>query len=391
MMMTTGGVRLSTVVMTHPSRKHLARSLQERYPQLGIRIVLDPDPTGPAATMRTARLAWRNIEEGATHHLVLQDDVVPCSSFPEAVVSAIAAVPDDPVALHIHWSSRTAQAVRLATLVGASWTPVIDPYVPTQALVMPADLAAEYAQWAMGLPWSAADNDAVYRFLAERGLTTYLSIPNLIEHGSDESILSHDFLKGVRNSVLFAADLDLGRQPLDTSVAVPALIGHCGSDAGYVAVYSRPEEGMEWTSVRAHDLLAEHGVSNRDVAERFTVDLAAHEAALAESGLGHPFAFHLWLTTFVQGIVSHRVLDSVDPSMLEIGLRRPWARPALSTFPAGVLRRFIPAARLNRLAQLLTPLCVDGLRAGFAAPERWPDLKAICATAGPAVGTRIRS
>jgi hypothetical protein len=43
------GIRLSTAIMTHPSRLARAEQLRCAYPELGVRVVQDPDPTGPDA------------------------------------------------------------------------------------------------------------------------------------------------------------------------------------------------------------------------------------------------------------------------------------------------------------------------------------------------------
>ncbi|MEV6930394.1 hypothetical protein AB0M46_38740 [Dactylosporangium sp. NPDC051485] len=64
-------IRVSTVVMTHPDRRHQAEQLRRRHPDLDIQIVLDPQPYDRPAALRTAKLAWNTVLAGATHQLVL--------------------------------------------------------------------------------------------------------------------------------------------------------------------------------------------------------------------------------------------------------------------------------------------------------------------------------
>ena len=134
-------VRLSAVVMTHPRRRAAAEALRDLHPDLDLGIVVDPDPDGPPDALRTARLAWSAVRDDATHHLVVQDDMRLIDGFAAHAARAAAAMPGQVLCFFTEWGSRTSHALRLATLEGASWVPVIDPYVPTTALLLPAEVA----------------------------------------------------------------------------------------------------------------------------------------------------------------------------------------------------------------------------------------------------------
>ncbi|MGN0111711.1 MAG: hypothetical protein ACI38P_08665, partial [Cellulosimicrobium funkei] len=103
---------LSVVVMHHPARGDVSALVRACAP-LDVRVVEDPDPEGPPSPLRTAKRAWAAVAPGATHHLVLQDDVAPVAGFAELVRRAVRARPRHAVALYSNWNSpRNAYLVR---------------------------------------------------------------------------------------------------------------------------------------------------------------------------------------------------------------------------------------------------------------------------------------
>ncbi len=374
--MTRQSVRLSTVVMTHPRRDEAARRLQSQYPELEMRIVHDPDPSGPPATLRTARLAWKTVAESATHHLVLQDDVELCDEFAAAAYQAIASGPSGPLSFFANWASRSGQLVRLAALSGASWAPVMDPYIPTQALLLPAPLALEFAEFAETLPSTVPDNQAMAHFLRSKEMTASVCCPNLVEHADADSLLLHDVMFGVRRSVVFPRNGEQVSGALESGTVESRCIPHFESLSGFSIVFFREGRGDESTwSMTSHEVLGDCGMSKSDIVGKFREDLAKNpQAAPPVSGLSHPFVFQLWITSFILGAVASQLLGGPDRDVLDIGLKRPWARQALETIPAGKLRRFVPAEQLAEASARLLGLCTDALGAGFVAPAQWPEL-----------------
>jgi hypothetical protein len=369
-------VRLSTVVMAHPQRGAAARRLRDSYPELGIEVVYDPDPDGPPATLRAARLAWGKVTDGATHHLVLQDDVELCDDFARLLYRAAETGPAGPLSLFANWASRSGQMVRLAALSGATWAPVLDPYVPTQALMLPAQLAREFAVYAQGLPFTEPDNLAMSSFLAGNGLTTYVSCPNLVEHVGTDSLLWHDVMFGIRSSVLFPGEDKVLPETFDDSVVESQCVPHFESLAGFAVVFFQDALAGESAGSRgAHEVLRDCGMSNSDIVELFRAGLRENPQVEPQaSGFGYPFIFQLWLTAFVFGTVASQLLGGPHRDALDAALEREWARRAIATLPAGTLRRFTPVENLTATSARLMGLCTEGIRAGFVAPARWPEL-----------------
>ena len=105
------GVLLSCAIMAHPKRSRTAHRLADSLPGLSPRVVLDPEPDGPPATLRTARAAWAAVPPNATHHLVLQDDSVPVAGMADTLVGLMSTHPELPVALFCEWGSGTGSRV----------------------------------------------------------------------------------------------------------------------------------------------------------------------------------------------------------------------------------------------------------------------------------------
>ena len=371
------GVRLSTVVMAHPRRRADAMRIQGEYPELNIRIVFDPEPEGPPATLRTARAAWAAVDDAATHHLVLQDDVLLCADFPRVVTQALEAAPEGAVALFAPWSMATSQAVRLAALVGASWTRLQDGWTPTQALALPAEWARQFGAVAADLPDTEPDNRAMYSFLAERGRSTYVAIPSLVEHAPAESLLFNDLLHGVREATVFAGT-DPGRQAFTDRVVSPPAVSHVWMGAGeYYSSYNPADPTPRAMVTPTHEVLTQFGMANEDLAAVFAEDLGRHPELATDSPVGECLHFSMWLTMFASGIIAAAVLDEPSSAALDTAWKQPWAEDALATFPAATLRKIASREALGPAAETLVPFCRSAMHSGVTAVDRWPGLTAL--------------
>src|SRR5258706_7233679 len=96
-------IRLSAAVMTHPRRLEAARALRARHPDLNLQLVVDPRPDEPPNALRTARAAWRAVGAGATHHLVVQDDMLLVDGIGALLQQAAAELPTQVLSLFTEW------------------------------------------------------------------------------------------------------------------------------------------------------------------------------------------------------------------------------------------------------------------------------------------------
>jgi hypothetical protein len=374
---TNNDSRVSTVVMAHPARREQAEQLQRRHPELEAEIVYDPDPGAPPATLRTAKAAWSRIRPGATHHLVLQEDVQLCHDFKSVLHQALSVAPEGAIALHANWTMATAQAVRLAALCGASWTPAVDSWTPTQGLILRAEVAQEFASFCERFGPNKPDNFAMADYLAHRGLKAYIAIPNLVEHRPTPSLLCNDLLYGLRHSVVFPESADVGPAPFTDAVLAPPAIAHLGLSGFEIMCHYDPLISAKRSPTTGHEALITHGMSAVELAESFRGDLDYHPEAKAQ-GWSDTLLFNFWLAMFIQGVIARGLPDLSKPDDLEDALNNHrWARHALDTFAASGLRKTFALENLRSTARQLTPLCISALRSGFAAVDHWPDLAAL--------------
>ncbi|MEO3764210.1 hypothetical protein [Streptomyces sp. B5E4] len=205
--MTRRPVRLSTVVMCHPSRLAGAERVAGECAPLPARIVRDPQPNGFPSPLRTAKAAWAAIAPGATHHLVVQDDAHLAPGFAGHVTALLERHPDRAVSLSVLWvSPYNSYRVRQAAVGGyasvrlAPWE-----WVPSLALALPADTARELAAYLGGFPDDTRDDDEhIAVFCAERGIPVVAPVPHVLDHGIGPSVAGNDH-HGIRLAVACAA------------------------------------------------------------------------------------------------------------------------------------------------------------------------------------------
>ncbi|NMF30389.1 hypothetical protein [Cellulosimicrobium aquatile] len=421
---------LSVVVMHHPARGDVSALVRACAP-LDVRVVEDPDPEGPPSPLRTAKRAWAAVAPGATHHLVLQDDVTPVAGFAELVRRAVRARPRHAVALYSNWNSpRNAYLVRAAAAAGQAWAPLgHDEWVPTLGLVLPADGARRLAAHLATLPDDARDDDeAVVAFCARERYPVVATLPHLLEHGDGPSLAGND-AHGARHATVPAGDVvdpDAWDRPGPerTPARVPATLrpvavtlerSRCTLRVLRPAAGEPLEHPFGWAwdawagwlgvdpAVVAHDVAAlAAGVCPRlgDVGPAALVELGA-----ACWLLGSDVARTAWPPAAGPGTTAHRaaavrtwVLSGLLPAdrpedrvdgLVAFGLDAlaagaAWATTAQDAtaggaYPAGPARPDL-AAHDDRL----DPAALDAVR---LLAER--DAAVVCRAAGPAVPVRV--
>jgi hypothetical protein len=337
-------VRLSAAVMTHPSRVDRAIALRDRHPELGLRVVVDPEPAGPPSALRTARLAWAAADPAATHHLVLQDDAVLCPDFADRLAAAVAARPGDALCLFTEWGSATSFAVRLAALAGAGFAEVVDHYAPTVAAVLPVESALDFGAQPLGdVP---QDDVALRTFLLRRGIPAYLPV----------SLTGNDFM-GARRAACFTEAVGT-----DQGIAVrPEALPFFSWIEGRALCNVREDAaGAGWRRELPQWFFARHGTD-------MAVAVAAGKDAvrpLAAGRIPPVLLFGLWVTAFGLGAEAARLAGR---GAVDRALDGPVAAAALHTMPWGTLRRFSTEADLVVAGPALRDLLRDGVRSGSGA------------------------
>ncbi|MET7426148.1 hypothetical protein [Dactylosporangium sp. NPDC005555] len=374
-----GSVRpkLSVAVMTHPARLAAAQRLREQLSAADttgatVTIACDPAPHEGKATLRSARLAWRQAGADVTHHLVVQDDVLVHPSFLAHVADSVARHPDHALSFFTEWASATAAAARIGALRGDSWVPALDHYVPTQALALPVAIARQVDAFFAPLPLTVPDDEAIHDLLARNGVPALVSVRNLVQHRDTPSIIGNSYL-GLRPGVCYRSDLAESGVPDGPILDVPALLPYFSwwDRAAEFRLWNVPGQ-MEWHSRPITELLDAFGRNPAGPGATASAAIARLAAARPDDVPVPDTALSdLWAAAFILGLVA---MTGTDGSIAD-ALARPEAQVSLHTLAPGALRRLADAEELARWADPLADFVIDAVRAGAAVdlPKEFPE------------------
>lgn len=366
----TRSIHISAAVLTHPARKHIAERLRDEHPGLDPLVVVDPRPSGPRGAQRSARLAWAAVPPHATHHLVMEDDVVVPPEFTAELYRVVAARPRDALSLFSEWGSRSTQAARIAALTGAPWVDVMADYVPTQALVMPAEVARRFAAF---LTESTTDYEhtdaAARRFLHAQGVDAVVSTVNLVDHADLRSLLSGHDIWGPRPSGCYLPDpadrTDFAdwTGPVLRPRLVPYLPRQHYLSRPLCLVRKRYDD--DWRSVPAVEYLTEHGVPPAaSMADLLTALRSVPHGDALRGEIGFGMLHDLWQVVFVLGMAVAQVRPNIGEVELKRAMSTSVARRLLGTVTGGALRDRVDAETLDRLDPTFETLVRRGVFAG---------------------------
>tara|TARA_R110000824_G_scaffold303833_3_gene491676 strand:+ start:561 stop:1187 length:627 start_codon:yes stop_codon:yes gene_type:complete len=123
-----------------------------------------------------AKRCWEyGLETGATHHLLLQDDVEVCRDFVTGVFDVIAAFPSEIISLFSFARKGFAGSA-------ARWGEAEGPWGP--AIVMEKSVIRDFLEWETThiKPDCRHDDTRISLFCAARRQTVKVPFPNLVEH-----------------------------------------------------------------------------------------------------------------------------------------------------------------------------------------------------------------
>lgn len=249
------GPRISVSVMAHPKRAPQAESLAAELTNLPTRVVFDPDPNGPPSSVRVAALAWRPWDDSATHHLVIQDDVLLHPQFTTQLRDAVRSQPHAALSFFSEWGSFTSHAVRVAAFTGAPWVRQPDTYLATVAMVLPTSHAHRFADALARSDADLPDDHAAFQYVRDNNLRHYVSNPNLVEHDHLPSLVGNTG-QGLRRATTFVPDEVAPSswwltEPYDNFTVVPSIHWTSGTPSSYEAP-SDPNERWEIRRRREH-------------------------------------------------------------------------------------------------------------------------------------------
>lgn len=179
-------ISLSVALMHDPRRADRLLALLERLDQsFPLAIVEDSRQEG---LWPTAKRAWKAIAPEATHHLVLQDDILPCLDFLPAVAQAIITKPDEPLSFYANRA-----VIDQARQQGSSWARISRPLFG-QANCFPVAMVRDFLSWEEQhvKPSLKFDDSRIAMYLLAHHRPIWTTVPSLVEHvGAYESLLGH--------------------------------------------------------------------------------------------------------------------------------------------------------------------------------------------------------
>ncbi|WP_157878802.1 hypothetical protein [Streptomyces sp. CT34] len=354
--------RLSGAVMTHPKRRAAAERLAQAAPPGGLRVVMDPDPAGKPSVLRTALCAWSAIDDGATHQLVVQDDMILSDTFFARARMAVEEMPDAALALFALWDSRNGAAVRFGALTGARWVTAVNEYFPCVAIILPREVAAGFVTFGRRHLDSSPDDILMNRYLRAHRIPAYVSVPSLAEH-EDHGSISGNAFRGPRRSVCFLPSDIPGRE--DIRLSGPRVLPFFKHGVAQCAVRAGApgDDPGHWLHLTCEQYLEGCGL-RPGRPQPAIVQMAEASGPAAATGT--------WLTAFTMGLVQQRdglrttapddgTAPAPDPAVLA---------EALATVGPGGISHAQPEERIAELRAELSQITLAGIEAGRETANR---------------------
>lgn len=219
---------ISVAIMAHPKRKRFVAQLTE---QLDAEVVWDQRNN----RRDTGRRAWRAHDPKATHHVVLQDDAVPCQDLIAGITELVKHTGDQPVSL---FYCRTGPRMLPIDLIGrlanqGKYSGVdLEVLYTGVGLVLPTSHIRDMLAWTDRQKHAAYDMP-IWRYYQRRKMNVRYTWPSLIDHrelSESRSIITradtpgrvaYNFIGADRS----ALDVDWTLPVLDAAAAVKAECG----------------------------------------------------------------------------------------------------------------------------------------------------------------------
>ncbi len=172
-------VRLSIAIPQHPSRTEMVREMMKQLDldDRKMSVLVDHDLQGVWAN---SRLAWLDRDLDATHHLVMEDDVLPCRDLLAGIEQAVSFLPNKKLITSFFTEEPW---IYKAMSRGYIWAEA--PWTTAQALVLPVELVDEWIEWTdrwMGHIASIAADHRLVCWAITHNVDIWHSCPSLVEH-----------------------------------------------------------------------------------------------------------------------------------------------------------------------------------------------------------------
>lgn len=204
----SNNVRISFSIMAHPDRKEMVDDLLSAFKGYAVSIAWAKPDEGQT-TRENSNIAWNYFNRGATHHLVLQDDVQLCKHFLSALPKVVAQKPKAPLALYSGRKQACETLKKNKRWIATNW-------IWGQAIILPTKDIPLLLGWQKryvktDYPSSDFSISAFYEFQRRRA---FLPVPLLVQHCQSKSLMGHT--GGIANiGKCFADDLGVDVRTID--------------------------------------------------------------------------------------------------------------------------------------------------------------------------------
>lgn len=166
---------------------------------------------------RCYRECLLSVPDDASHVVIVQDDVVPHSDFPEVMLRCIDARPERILCFFV--ASQPVLAARrilAAQMAGSPWAEMSHTdFLPVVATCWPAGLARDFLEWSAtrAKPGARSDDGLAGNFIRHRSIRPLATVPSLVQHPDVElSLIGKRAMAGknpARVAVVAPADRDI--------------------------------------------------------------------------------------------------------------------------------------------------------------------------------------
>lgn len=181
---------LDVRIMACRKRETMAKELAGALTLPEEHITWDDRPEGGDA-MYTARKTWLHpMPEGATHRLVLQDDVIPCDGLLDICEAMIQTYPRVVFALTTFCYSIYAQMDP-----ETPYFPVTTPF-PACAILFPKEYIEPWLAWCEEghyPDFRLHDSHMIRLWCMDTGIPVLSTVPQLVDHRDDETLLPYTY------------------------------------------------------------------------------------------------------------------------------------------------------------------------------------------------------
>ena len=178
--------KLSISIMAHHSRAEWVKEIKTKMNE-----DIHTEWDRGISLWDTARRAWLSYDPAATHHLVLQDDIIPSKNLRKTLEKAIQYSGDKAICLFIFqefFKEKQKNKYDMAYNGGIPWLRVYKT-VLAPAVIIPTKYIKEFVEFGDKRKDIKADDTKMTAFFDRKNIPVLLTVPSLVQHIDGKSLV----------------------------------------------------------------------------------------------------------------------------------------------------------------------------------------------------------